>query len=174
MLAMAMVVMMAGDVWGQFALETPAHNSYASGKGMISGWVCSAWEVRVQIFQHPRISNGNVVDLGSRVGNYVVPYGGTRGDTRGICGDDNNGFGMVFNWNLLGDGFHMVALYINREPVAAPIFYVSTFGSSYLRKWATQYGQNCFPLRNFPSPGEPFALGWQESLQNFVVVPRCQ
>ena len=24
------------------------------------------------------------------------------------CGDDNNGFSLPFNWNLIGDGMHTV------------------------------------------------------------------
>ena len=29
-----------------------------------------------------------------------------RTDTRGVCGDTNNGFGPLYNWNRLGDGPH--------------------------------------------------------------------
>ena len=25
-----------------------------------------------------------------------------------VCGDSNNGFGLLFNWNLLGNGDHTI------------------------------------------------------------------
>ena len=30
---------------------------------------------------------------------------------RGACGDTNNGFGLLYNWNRLGDGVHTVTAY---------------------------------------------------------------
>lgn len=35
-------------------------------------------------------------------------YGTKRSDTKAVCGDTYNGFELLLNWNLLGDGEHMV------------------------------------------------------------------
>ena len=65
---------------------------------MISGWVCDA--ARVEI----RLTNGRT----GEVQTFTAGYGTTREDTQGVCGDTNNGFGFLWNWNLLGDGEHTV------------------------------------------------------------------
>ena len=54
---------------------------------MISGWVCAANEVVIAIG-----------DLGSQ----GAGYGTERLDTQEVCEDTDNGFGLLFNWNLLG------------------------------------------------------------------------
>ena len=69
-------------------LENPAPNTFQSGIGPLSGWVCEAEAVTLKI-------NGQ---------SYPVPYGLERPDTREECGDTDNGFGTVFNWNELGPG----------------------------------------------------------------------
>src|SRR5690349_15785082 len=72
-------------------LENPAPGSFQSGIGLISGWLCNATRVDV--------------DIDGRV---TIPaaYGTVRGDTQSACGDTNNGYGLLVNWNLLGDGPH--------------------------------------------------------------------
>lgn len=48
---------------------------------------------------------------------WQAAYGTGRNDTRGVCGDDgNNGFGLLFNWNLLEPGRHTV----RRRPRVCP------------------------------------------------------
>ena len=34
--------------------------------------------------------------------------GTARADTVAVCGDQDTGFGLLFNWNLRGDGMHTV------------------------------------------------------------------
>ena len=70
-------------------MENPASASFQSGIGLLSGWVCDAAVVELEINDGPRLA---------------AAYGTDRADTASVCGDTNNGFGLLFNWNLLGDG----------------------------------------------------------------------
>ena len=79
-------------------LENPGPNSFQSGIGVISGWVCEADEVEIAI---------------GALGRQVAAYGTERLDTRDACGDTDNGFGLLFNWNLLGEGEHEVVAYVD-------------------------------------------------------------
>ena len=84
------------------ALEIPGPSSFQSGIGLLSGWVCEAEVVEVEISGLGRSSR------------LAAAYGTARADTaeteegEEICGDTDNGFGLLFNWNLLGDGVHTV------------------------------------------------------------------
>ena len=73
-------------------LENPGAVSFQSGVGVLSGWVCTADLVEIAL-------NGTVQE---------AAYGTERVDTADICGDTDNGFGLLFNWNLLGAGEHTV------------------------------------------------------------------
>ena len=60
---------------------------------MFSGWHCDAENIHIEPAD------------GSEV---LAAYGTGRGDTAGMCGDSDNGFGLLFNFNLLGTGEHTV------------------------------------------------------------------
>ena len=60
---------------------------------MFLGWHCDAENIHIELAD------------GSQV---LAAYGTARGDTAGICGDSDNGFGLLFNFNLLGRGEHTV------------------------------------------------------------------
>ena len=79
-------------------LENPGADSFQSGVGVLSGWVCDAEEVTISIGDLPV---------------QVAAYGTERVDTASVCGDTDNGFGLLFNWNLLGDGEHVVVAYVD-------------------------------------------------------------
>ena len=79
-------------------LENPSSNSFQSGIGVLSGWVCEAEEVVIAI---------------GHLAPQVAGYGTERLDTQDACGDTNNGFGLLFNWNLLDDGEHEVVAYVD-------------------------------------------------------------
>lgn len=105
--------------FGQHALENPQHHSNQSGIGTISGWICNGINPAI------RFDGGMPVP---------VSYGTTRGDTAGICGDDgNNGFALLWNWNLLGDGQHVVELLNNGAVIASATVTVVTFGEQFVR-----------------------------------------
>ena len=71
-------------------LENPGADSFQSGVGILSGWVCDAAVVEIELNGMPQ----------------EAAYGTERRDTASVCGDTDNGFGLLFNWNLLSDGEH--------------------------------------------------------------------
>lgn len=128
-------------------LENPDLGSSQSGISALSGWVCDANEVTVEINGVP----------------YVTGYGTTRGDTVDDCGDDDNGFSFLFNWNLLGDGIHAVKAYADDVLFASTRVKVTTLGSEFVRgKWI--HGN----LSQVPKEGG-LIVSWWESKQNFVI-----
>ena len=132
-------------------LENPGHRSFRSGIGLISGWVCDAKTVEVRIGRQ----------------RYHMAYGTERGDTRGECGDANNGFVTLFNFNRLDDGTHTARLLVDGKQHGDPIeFKVTTFGTEFLRGASGQYEVA------FPTPGDTAVLGWDQNSQNFVVRER--
>ena len=100
--------------WTWAVLGNPAPGSYQSGVRVISGWVCEAEEeVVVEIDGTHRL---------------VAAYGTERADTEGQCGDTNNGFGLLWNWNKLADGSHTIRLLVDGEEWATAMFTVTTLG----------------------------------------------
>ena len=131
------------------SLENPGNRSFKSGIGVISGWVCNATRVEVAI------------------GNTRIPvvYGTSRGDTASVCGDTNNGFVTLVNWNLLGDGVHTMRLVVDGVAIGLSEFKVTTFGQEFLQGAAGAYS-----LFDFPRRGSTAVIEWDQSSQNFVVV----
>ena len=82
----------------------------------------------------------------------------------GVCGDTDNGFGLLFNWNLLGDGEHTVIMRVDGIELARTRVTVTTLGEEFVRD---VHGV-CI-REHFPAPGESVRLSWQESHQNFVI-----
>ena len=156
-------------------LENPAPASFQSGLGVISGWVCEGEAVTIEIRQ----ADGTVVEV-------AAAYGTERADTAGVCGDTDNGFGVLVNWNLLDDGDHAVRVLVNGVALGtrvvpgvgvvpavvdgielghAPVT-VTTLGEEFRRGLA-----ETFVVEDFPRAGEQVRLVWQESQQNFVLAP---
>ena len=132
-------------------LENPGPASFQSGIGLLSGWVCEADVVELEINGGPRIA---------------AAYGTDRADTMDVCGDPDNGFGLLFNWNLLGDGVHTVVAVADGEEVGRATFTVTTLGMEFL-----QGMQGEAVVTDFPSAGEEVRLIWQQANQNFVLAP---
>ena len=131
------------------SLENPGNRSFKSGIGVISGWVCDATRVEVAI--------------GNR--RSPVVYGTPRGDTAAVCGDTNNGFVTLVNWNLLGDGVHTMRLVVDGVAIGLSEFKVTTFGQEFLQGASGRYS-----LLDFPRAGSRAVIEWDQSSQNFVVV----
>ncbi len=134
---------------GVGVLENPSANSFQSGIGVLSGWVCAADEVTITLG-----------DLAPQ----VAGYGTERLDTLDVCGDTANGFGLLFNWNLLGDGEHEVIATVDGTELARTTVRVTTLGEEFVRDVTSE----C-TVADFPHPGETVTLTWQESSQNFVI-----
>ena len=130
------------------ALENPAPGAIKSGVGVVSGWVCDAEKLEVSF------------DGGARL---FVPYGSSRPDTAGVCGDTDNGFGLLWNYNELGDGPHTVALYIDDILITQVNFNVTTLGTKFLRGVT---GQGAVRLSN----GQTVLVQWEETTQGFTII----
>ena len=134
-------------------LENPPPGSSQSGLGVISGWVCEA--ERIDVVFNPGTENEAT---------FQAAYGTDRGDTQGHCNDINNGFGLLFNWNLLGDGQHTVQAKADGEVFGSATVRVTTFDTEFLR----DVGKHA-RLENFPDTGTDLIVAWQQSLQNFTI-----
>jgi hypothetical protein len=120
-----------------------------SGVGIGSGWVC----------------DGQVVELEfDGVSRFRAAYPNPRGDTQEVCGDADNGFGVLINWNLLGDGEHTVVAFVDGVEFDRATFTVTTLGTQFLRGAS---GGCVVP--NFAGRGD-VTLQWQQGQQNFVIV----
>ena len=132
-------------------LENPQPGAFVSGIGTISGWVCDADKVEIEFDN----------DAANR---WQAGYGTQRLDTYGVCGDANNGFGLLYNWNNLGDGIHTVRALADGVEFASATVAVTTFGEEFLRG-----ASGTFTVSDFPQPGINVDLLWQQSQQNFAI-----
>ena len=136
-------------VWAQATLENPQPDSFQSGIGVISGWACEATQIEIAF------------DGGAPT---TAAYGTSRGDTQSVCGDTDNGFGLTYNWNLLGDGEHTVRALADGVEFATVTVTVTTLGAAFLKD---KYERVL--VQDFPESGTAVVLTWQEAQQNFVI-----
>ena len=129
-------------------LENPGVDSFQSGVGVLSGWVCDAGVVEIELNGMPQ----------------EAAYGTERGDTAGVCGDTDNGFGLLFNWNLLEDGAHDVVALVDGVELDRATVTVTTLGEEFV---TDAVGETA--VEDFPSEGETVRLVWQQANQNFVL-----
>ena len=130
-------------------LENPGAGSFQSGIGVLSGWVCDAEGIEIEI--------GNFTPQ-------VAAYGTGRLDTADVCGDTDNGFGLLFNWNLLEDGEHEVVALVDGVELGRATVTVTTLGQEFLRGVT-----GTCEVADFPTVGETVTLEWQQTSQNFVI-----
>ena len=81
-----------------------------------------------------------------------------------MCGDTDNGFGLLFNWNLLSEGEHQVVAYVDSVELGRATATVTTLGAEFLRGAEGECVADDFPTR-----GETVTLVWQQTSQNFVI-----
>ena len=129
--------------------ESPAAGSVQSGVGLIRGWACEAQQVSIAIDGSDRIP---------------IAWGTSRADTQGVCGDANNGYGMVIAWGLLGSGTHRLQTFVDDAPIGDVEFEVVTIGSEFETGLSGEY-----VLEDFPAPGDAVRVTWSEADQNFIV-----
>lgn len=130
--------------------ESPAQHSVQSGVGLIRGWACDAERVQIAI------------DGGARI---PVAYGTSRADTAGVCGDADNGYGMVIAWGLLGTGVHRLRTYVDGTAISEVEFAVQAIGDGFVEGLQGRY-----TLDGFPAAGQSVEVDWSEPDQNFRVV----
>lgn len=131
------------------SLENPGDGASVSGIGTFSGWVCDAKTVEVEV-------DGSTL--------IETAYGTPRDDTLDVCGDTDNGFGLLFNWALFGDGEHTVTLLADGIEVDSGTFTVTTLGTPFLSG-----ASGDFDLMNFPENGQLVTVEWSQAQQGFVI-----
>ncbi len=134
-------------------LENPPDGASRSGIGVISGWVCEAEQVEI-VF-----NSGTAQEVTT-----YASYGTAREDTRGRCDDSNNGFGLLFNWNLLGDGQHTVVARVDGQELGRATVKVTTLDGEFPKGLSGQFSLE------FPDIGDRIHIRWDESVQNFVII----
>lgn len=104
-----LLLLISMDALGQTkgALENPS--SFTSGIYMFSGWACDAELIEIVI-------NGS--------SGLKAAYGTDRGDTAGVCGDSDNGFGLLFNMSNLGSGVHTAVAFADGFEIGRSTFVV--------------------------------------------------
>ena len=131
------------------SLENPGANAAKTGIGIISGWVCEADRVEVEV-------------KGSR---FAAAYGTDRGDTRPVCGDADNGFVVLVNWNNFEAGTHRIRLLADGRELVSRSVTVKTFGTDFLQGKTGQW-----TLEDWPTAGTETVVRWTEALQNIEIV----
>ena len=134
-------------------LGIPPPGSFQSGIGVLSGWVCEAGTVEL-VFE-----TATGATFTEEAG-----YGTERLDTAGVCGDTDNGFGLLFNWNRLGDGQHTVRAYADDVEFAHSTFNVTTLGEEFAENLTRTHA-----IEDFPAEGQTTTVEWQQGQQNFVI-----
>ena len=133
-------------------LENPRNGSSQSGIGMVTGWYCDTLGIEVQINDSPYT--------------YYAAYGTERPDTEEVCGDTDNGFGFLLNWNELGDGEHKIVVFAGGEEFGRSTITVTTLGGETFPKGL----EGEYTLDGFPDSESSVVIRWEESLQNFVII----
>ena len=145
----------AGELRG--VLENPGPESSQSGVGALWGWVCDATMVEIEI----ETAQGEVEP-------YRAEYGMERLDTQDICGDTDNGFVLLFNWNRLGAGDHMVTALVDGLELGRAMVRVTTVGEGDQEEFLAGAMGECV-AEDFPHQGQRTRLEWQQNSQNFVI-----
>lgn len=130
-------------------LENPGNGSEGSGVVAISGWVCDAVRVEVEIDETILVE---------------AAYGTPRSDTMDACGDADNGFGILVNLGVLGEGEHNIRLLADDQEIDTATFNVTTLGEPFVTGLSGTYD-----LPDFPEAGQQVTIEWVQSLQNFVI-----
>lgn len=154
-LAVALLLAASG-ARAQGVLENPQPGSVKSGISVISGWKCSAGGPTAITV---------TIDGGTPI---QAAYGTSRSDTTPVCGDANNGWGVLFNFGLLEDGEHTMVARDAGVEFASATFDTSRFGVSFL----TGASGVSF-VRDFPAPGQGAFLVWEQASQSFTVGGTC-
>ena len=132
------------------ALENPSQGSSTSGIYMFSGWACDAELIEI------------VINGGSGI---KAAYGTSRGDTQSICGDSDNGFGLLFNMANLGTGEHTAVAFADGLEIGRSTFFAQRLSTGEFLAGAE--GLSIEP--NFPTVGREVWLNWVQSAQNFLI-----
>lgn len=108
-------------------------------------------------------------DRRTSVQSMTVAYGSSRPDTQGVCGDSENGYGIVLAWGNLGNGTHVARTLIDGVEVSEVEFEVNGLNEPFLTGVSGEY-----VLEDFPAEGESVMVRWSQPDQNFIIVDHSQ
>jgi hypothetical protein len=147
-LLLAPALLLSASVSASGVLENPQDNSMQSGISMFSGWYCDADKIEIIVDDRPA---------------KTAAYGTPRKDTLGVCGDTDNGFGLLFAFNLYGAGPHTVKALADGVEFDSAQFTVDYLDSSYIR------GLDSYVEITVLALGKEATLVWQENMQGYVI-----
>lgn len=131
-------------------IGTPVDGSVVSGVSVISGYHCSARSIEVFI---------DGISLGKA-------GAGTRLlGTAPVCGRSDTGYSLLYNFNNLAEGDHVVSVHADGVVLDRHSFRSVKSGGV---PWLTGM-QRDVTLEDFPVMGSFATLDWVQSYQNFVV-----
>jgi hypothetical protein len=155
-LGVAGLLLSATDTHAQGVLENPQPGAAKSGIGVLSGWKCTAGRPTAITL---------TLDDGTPI---QAAYGTSRTDTVPVCGDANNGWGVLFNFGLLADGEHEIVVRDAGVEFARATLSTSRFGVPFL-SGASGYTF----VRDFPTTDQGAFLVWEQASQSLQVGGTC-
>ena len=108
---------------------------------------------------------------------FDAAYGTERTDTAGECGDTDNGFGLLFNWNLLSGGEHEVIAFVDGEELGRAMLSVTipgmrqtpdSRGDTWTEFLRGATGECLVP--DFPYPRFSGRFSWNQGTQHLELV----
>lgn len=143
----------------QFFLENPANGTFRSGVAVLSGWVCDAETVEIDLVGAERSETVQA--------SYGTPRADTATEAHCGVGDEDNGFGALTNLNRLGTGPATATLKIDGVEVVTNDFFV-------VKPTSANFNfdlSGAYTLPGFPGDGEAVDIVWTSSLQGFGMAP---
>ena len=147
-LLLAVMLAFCPAALAQGMLGNPPDSGQESGIGIVSGWHCDAEAITVQFDAYDPLE---------------ASYGTTRQDTESICGDADNGFAMLWNWNLLGPGQHTVRVFADGEEFDSATFVVNTLGEEFVTGLDLRAELTALDIE------KNIEIRWADSRQGFVI-----
>ena len=163
-----------------------------SGIGTVYGWVCDANEVLIRISStvyYLDVTHNTIHGRHAGLSDFQAAYGTERLDTLGVCGDTDNGFSLLVNWNMLDTATyllpfttedengvplrfeqwgvsHLLSVYADGRLIDDAFVEAVSLGQEFVRG----VGREVIELQDFPILGNRVMLEWSEPAQNFVIV----
>lgn len=132
-------------------LENPQPGSTQSGISIISGWHCTASEIEIKV---------DGVSIGG------TGVGSVRDDAISVCGHNQSGYAVLYNYNIPAPGEHTIQVYADGALLETRKFRtVRSGGVPFLQGMA-----GTVDILDFPYQGGITTIEWSEAKQSFVVI----
>lgn len=131
-------------------LENPQPGSTQSGISIISGWHCTANEIEIKV---------DGVSIGG------TGVGSVRDDAVSVCGHNQSGYAVLYNYNIPESGEHTIQVYADGVLLETRKFKtVRSGGVPFLSGKSASA-----TIANFPENGRSTTVEWNQAKQSFVV-----